>query len=299
MTREEYHAKYGYDTDPKTPEQQADWDSLTDSQKDLHKDQAPIYQGPGAQEQGLTRDWWQQYQAGPDTNIWKGLSKMLGMQPGAIKQFAMGKFRELMRRPDFAKEYDLSKKALNQQLMDAERGMAGKFAARGLLDSSAHAQAVGGAMGGYSQSLADLMMGKAGMEESAYQNRMNIAGNYMTQGMNFADFLNTQYLQKMGLGAEAINYLATNRAQENQFNLQRYGINPNPNDPITTMEGLGMGLNIGGALYSAITGGGGGYNFDWGGSNNAANPQAAGQVQNDYIAQGDYLPPDWWENTGY
>jgi len=293
--REEYIKKHGNQPvpekyDPKwTPEWQDDWNLLNATDRGAIKDYMPDYQGPGAQEQGATADWWKNFQEGPNTNIWQGLSKMLGIEPGAIKAFTMGKFRELMERPDFAKEYGLSKAALNQQLMEAERGMAGKFAARGLLDSSAHAQAVGGAMGGYSQSLADLMMGKAGMEESARSNRFNQAMGMAGQGMNFADFLNTQYLQKMGLGAEAIAYLQGNRNTENQFNLQRYAINPNPNDPITTMEGIGMGLNAGGALYSAIAGGGGGFSgFDWGGSNTGG-----ADVQSQFLPDFDWNKQDW------
>ena len=268
--RQKYIKKHGNQPVPEknspswTPEWQADWDVLLALDRTLIKKQYPDESPISGQEQGATADWWKNYQEGPDTNIWKGLSKMLGMPAGAIKSFTMGKFHELMERPDFAKEYGLSKAALNQQLMEAERGMAGKFAARGLLDSSAHAQAVGGAMGGYSQSLADLMMGKAGMEESAYQNRTNIAGNIMTQGMNFADFLNTQYMQKMGLGAEAINYLQQNRFQSDAFKLQRYGIDPDPYNPMTTGEGA---LSIGTGLASIYAATQGNYNFDWGGSN--------------------------------
>ena len=273
MTSEEYYKKYGYQSSPQNPEQQADWDSLSNTSKEDIKQNRPFYEGPGQTEQGLGQDWLADLEGGPDTNIWKGLSEAFGFKPGAIKSFVMQKFSDLMKTPDFAKEYGLGKKALNQQLMEAERGMASKFAARGLLDSSAHAQAVGGAMGGYSQGLANLMLGKAGMEEQAYQARTNIAGNMMTQGLNFADFLNTQYLQKMGLGAEAINYLQQNRAQENQFNMQRYNINPNPNDPMTTMEGILSGANVAGSLFSAFAGGGGGYNFDWGGSNTGGGTQ--------------------------
>ena len=293
--REEYIKKHGNQPvpekyDPKwTPEWQDDWNLLNATDRGAIKNYMPDWQGPGAQEQGATADWWKNFQEGPDTNIWKGLSKMLGIDPGAIKQFTMGKFRELMERPDFAKEYGLSKAALNQQLMDAERGMASKFAARGLLDSSAHAQAVGGAMGGYSQSLADLMMGKAGMEQSAYENQMNIAGNWGAQAGNFANFLNLQYMQKLGLGAEAVNYLAGNRAQENQFNLQRYGINPNPNDPITTMEGaLGLG-NMAAGIWSAIAGGGGFSGFDWGGSGGGGGPD----VQSQFLPDFDWNKQDW------
>jgi hypothetical protein len=266
MTFEEYHAQYGYERD------QPGWDTLSDEDKDAIKDKVPLYQGPGETEQGLAEDWLADLEGGPDTNIWQGLSKTFGFSPGAIKKFVMGKFGELMQTPDFAKEYGLSRKALDQQLMEAERGIAGKFAARGLLDSSAHAQAVGGAMGGYTQGLAGLMLGKAGMEESARSDRFNQGMGMASQGLNFADFLNTQFLQKMGLGAEAINYLQQNRAQENAFNMQRYAINPNPNDPITTMEGIGMGANIGAGIYSAIAGGGG-YNFDWtgGGGGGPAN----------------------------
>ena len=274
MTAEEYHQKYGYERD------MPGWDEMSDTDKGLIKNQYPFYQDPGQQEQGMTQDWWNQYQAGPDINIWRGLSEVFGFKPGAIKQFAVGKLRELMTRPDFAKEYGLGKKALTQQLMEAERGLAGKFAARGLLDSSAHAQAVGGAMGGYTQGLANLMLGKAGMEQTAYENQMNIAGNYATQGLNFADFLNTQYLQEMGLGAEAINYMQQNRAQENAFNMQRYGINPNPNNPITGLEaGLGIGNTLA-SMYAAGAGGGG-YNFDWGGSGGGG---GGGQT------------PEWYEN---
>ncbi|GAH35687.1 unnamed protein product, partial [marine sediment metagenome] len=153
------------------------------------------------------------------------------------------------------------KKALHQQLMQEERGLAGKFAARGLLDSSAHAQAVGGAMGGYTQGLANLMLGKAGMQEQARTTRFNQGMGMVGQGMKFADFLNTQYLQDLGLGAQAISYLAGERGQENQFNMQRYGVNPNPNNPITGLEGVTMIGNTLASMYGA--GGGGGFNFNW------------------------------------
>ena len=129
-------------------EGQPGWDEMTDRQKEMYKQNVPVYQGPGGAEQQMTQDWYQKSQAGPDTNIWRGLSEMLGFKPGAIKQFVMGKFGELMERPDFGKEYGLTKKALTQQLMETERTMAGQFASRGLLDSSDHASAVGGARGG-------------------------------------------------------------------------------------------------------------------------------------------------------
>ena len=257
MTFEEYHAKYGYQRD------QPGWDTLSDTDKDAIKDKVPLYQGPGEQEQGMAEDWWAQAQAGPDTNIWKGLSEAFGFKPGAIKQFAMSRFRELLQKPDFAKEYGLGKKALDQQLAEAERGMAGKFAARGLLDSSAHAQAVGGAMGGYTQSLASLMLGKAGMEEQARGTRFNQAMGMASTGLNFADFLNSQYLQSMGLGAQAINYLQGERGQQNQFNLQRYGMNPNPNNPLTGADVI-PGI-IGTGLQVAQMAGGNPFSFDWAG----------------------------------
>jgi len=251
MSAKEYYEKYGYQRN------QPGWEDLTNTDKDLIKDQYPFYKGPGGREQDVAQDIWDRINQGPDVNIWRGLSERLGIKPGAIKQFAMGKFGELMKRPDFAKEYGLSKKALQQQLMDEERTMAGQFASRGLLDSSAHAAAVGGAMGGFSQSLADLMLGRAQMEEGAYQNRLGIAGGFLGQGLNFADTLNAQYLQDIGLRGEALNYLSSNRAQRNQFNLQRYGINPNPNDPFTFGDALPGLVQIGAAAAS----GGGGYNF--------------------------------------
>lgn len=203
-------------------------------------------------------------EAGPDINIWRGLSEMLGFKPGAIKGFTMKKFRELMERPDFRKEYDLSKKALTQQLMETERGMAGQFASRGLLDSSAHAAAVGGAMGGYSQSLANLMLGRAGMEEQAYQGRLGMAGQMAGQGMNFAQFLNQQHMQEMGLSAQAIQFLSGERERERGFELQRYAINPNLNDPFTFQDwgpgaiGLATSLATGGYGGVPSFGGGGG-----------------------------------------
>ena len=280
MTSEEYYKIYGYDTKPKTPEQQAHWDSLSDPNKEDLKQHRPFYVGPGEQEQGMTEDWWNEFQQGPQTNIWEGLSEAFGFKPGAIKNFVMQKFGDLMKTPDFAKEYDLGKKALNQQLAEAERGMASKFAARGLLDSSAHAQAVGGAMGGYTQGLANLMLGKAGMEESARSNRFNQGMGMASQGLNFADFLNSQYLQKMGLGAEAINYLQQQRGQENAFNMQKYSINPNPHNPITTMEGILGGANVAGSLYSAIAGGGGFGGFDWGGGGGGGNMDIPTQPTN-------------------
>lgn len=255
MTFEEYYAKYGYQRD------QPGWETLSDTDKDMIKDKVPIYQGPGQQEQQMAQDWWSQAQAGPDIDIWKGLSEVFGYKPGAIKQFAMGKFRELLEKPDFAKEYGLGKKALTQQLMEAERGLASKFAARGLLDSSAHAQAVGGAMGGYTQGLANLMLGKAGMEEQARQSRFGQAMGMVGQGLTFADFLNAQYLQGMGLEAQAINYLAGERGQQNLFNLQRYGMNPNPNNPLTGADVIpgiaGIGLQAA-QMFSPTP-----FNFNW------------------------------------
>jgi len=269
MTSKEYYDKYGYQSSPQNPAQQADWDSLSNTSKEDIKQNRPFYQGPGEQEQGMAQDWWDKVGAGPDTNIWEGMSEMLGIKPGAIKAFAMKKFGELMQTPDFAKEYGIGKQALHQQLMDEERSLAGKFASRGLLDSSAHAQAVGGAMGGYTQGLSSLMLGKAGMQEQARATRFNQGMGMVGQGMKFADFLNTQYLQELGLGAQAISYLAGERGQENQFNMQRYGVNPNPNNPVTGLEGALMIGNTAASMYEATNG----FNFNWddyGGNNDGS-----------------------------
>lgn len=237
ITAQEYYEKYGYKRD------QPGWHDLSDTDKDIIKDQRPFYQAPGAEETAATGEWWEKYQAGPDINIWKGLSEVLGIPAGAIKKFGLGKIGELMKRPDFAKEYGL-------RAEDLERDVSKAFAGRGLLDSSAMATAMGSGM-------SDLMQERAMMEENAWMNRLGKAGGFIGQGMDFAGFLNQQYLQDLGLGAEAIAYLSGERGKENTFNLQRYGVNPNLNDPITTAEGFLMGASGLGSIYGAITGGGG------------------------------------------
>jgi hypothetical protein len=186
------------------------------------------------------------------------LSKLFGLPARDIKRFAVGRFGELMERPDFAEEYGLAEEELGRKFAE-------QFSARGLLDSSAHAAAMGGG-------LANLMLQRTAMEEGAWQNRMGLAGGFLGQGMTFADFLNTQYLQDLGLGAQAIGYLGGERGQQDVFNLQRYGISPNINDPLTGMDVFGgiaqlaaqyapMAFNMPSFDFGFTGGGGGG---DWG-----------------------------------
>ncbi len=261
MTAEEYYRQYGYQRD------QPGWDELSDPDKEMIKQHVPFKDLPSAEEERLRAEHLAEMEAGPDTNIWRGLSEMLGFKPGAIKKFMMGKYMELMERPDFAKEYGLSKKALKQQLMETEQGLAGTFASRGLLDSSAHAAAVGGAVGGYMQSFADLMLGRAEMEQGAYERQMLLAGGMETRGADFAQFLNKQYIQSLGLSAEAIQFLSGERERDYALDIQRYGINPNISDPLTFGDwgpgALGLGAQLamgglgGGAPSFNMSGGGG------------------------------------------
>lgn len=246
MSAQEYYDKYGYKRN------QPGWDDLTDTDKGIIKKQRPFYQGPGEREQRLTEDWYEKYQAGPDTNIWKGLSKMLGIKPGAIKSFAMGKLGELFERPDFGEEYGLKAE-------DLERGLAEQFAGRGLLDSSMMGTAMGSGM-------SELMKERAMMEESAWMNRLGKAGGFVGQGVDFAKFLNTQYLQDLGLGAEAIAYLTGEREREMGFEMERYAIDPNINDPITGLEAILGIVNAGVGAYGAF--GGGGFGGGGGGGGN-------------------------------
>lgn len=254
--REDYVGKHGnapvpnYGSPGWTQEWQDDWDALTNRDKTFVKQERPIYQPPGAREEGLTEDWYGKARAGPDLNIWKGLSEILGIPGRDIKRHFIKMYTELTERPDFGEEYGL-------RTEDLERSLSGSFAARGMLDSSAMASALGTGTAG-------LMKERAMMEETAWMNRLGRARGLRGEGFGFAEFLNKQFLQDLGLDAKAIAYLSGERERQNLFELQRYGIDPNPYDPMTTMEGaLGIGTGLAG-IYSAAAGGGGFGGYDWG-----------------------------------
>ena len=111
------------------------------------------------------------------------------------------------------------------------------MSAQGLLDSSAMAAGVGGAVGGYSQSLADLMMWKGGAEEQSRQfdvgAGMNLAGvglNWagMDVGnqMNLAQLMEADWMNQGNLGMYLLGYDAGQQQMMNQYNLQPRLRNP-------------------------------------------------------------------------
>ena len=244
--KQNYVGKYGMQPVPErdspdwTQEWQDDWDAGPDNPKQQIKDLIPDYQGPGSDEQTLTDAFHAARQGGPDTNIWKGLGEMFGVKPGALKKWGMDLLGGLTKGTDFSEEYGVGKDALNQQLRDTERGMYDRGAARGLLDSSATQAQLGGARGGYANALAGLMQWKGQAEEQSRQFNLSSLGTLGGYGMNFGQFLNSQYMQDMGLRAQEINYLANERSNENNFGLQKSGIWGSWNP--TTLGDVGPGL---------------------------------------------------------
>lgn len=296
MTREEYIKKWGNEPPPKTgapQEQYDDWSTLNAQAREYIKQPQAEHEGPTASEMALRQDIWGRISGGsgvtPDFNMWRMLSESLGFSPQQIRQFAMKNLGGLFEKPDFGKEYGLKGAEL-------ERQWASKASARGLLDSSGSQAALGGG-------LADLMMGRAQMEENARMNRLglgtsligNFTGMAQQQGFNKANWLNAQYLQDIGLRTEALQYLRDERGARNQ----------NEQFNTSVLAGLGgyqayTGADFAGSILSAaaqiygmtqgvpptggMTGGGGGDPLRVGAQNQSN--------------QG-VLPSDWWERSGW
>jgi len=271
--REQYIQQYGNSPPPHNapPEQQAAWNNLSNADKDHVKTGAPVWGGMTPEQQQIAKGIWEDIQAGSPVDT-EALSSLIGeaaMTP-AIRDWFMKTVPSLLtgKGEGFAKEYGVGRKALDVQLMEAERKLAEQFAARGLLDSSAHAAAVGGAAGGYSQALANLMMQRAHLQESSRQfdvgTGLRLGGlglgwqqQDVANQFGLANFLNAQYLQSIGLESQALDYLTQQQMSQNQFNLANVG--NLQYDPTTGLEVI-AGLVPAAAAYF---GGSGGMDFSW------------------------------------
>lgn len=266
MTYEEYIEKYGMDN----PWEEG-WEDLDEFQREKYKQGFTPYEGPGEDAQAIWDDLYEQFQSGGPID-WDKLQTTIeqaGMSPG-IRDWFINQTRKLITGTgtDFAKEYGVGKKALDVQLDEAVRGVTEGMAARGLLDSSAMAAGVGGAMGGYSRSLADLMMWKGQAEEQSRQfdvgagmnlggMGLNWAGMDVANQMNLAQLMQTDWAQTQGLGMDLLGYDAQQQQAMNQYNLSQmmnWGWDP--------MTGMDVAMTFGPPLINAwaggVFGGGGG-----------------------------------------
>lgn len=278
---EDFYEEYGgmLSGDP-SPEEQAAWDSLGDWGKEHLKQGFAPFEGPGEDTQAIWDELYEQFQSGGPVD-WESLQATLDkfeMSPG-VRDWFIRQTRNLITGggTDFAKEYGVGKRALDVQLGEATRGVMESMAARGLLDSSTTAWGVGGAMGGYTRGLADLMMWKGGAEEQSRQFNISAGMNLGSMGLNWAgmDIANEQNLaqlmmagtaQNQGLGMNLLGYGAEQQNMMNQYNLgqmMNWGWDP------TT--GLDVAMAFGPPILNAWAGG----MFGGGGGGGGGQPQTS------------------------
>ena len=216
---EDYRAKHGPTAGPWLE----DWDLLNDWEKEQVKQRIPGYIDMSPEEQKIAVRI-HKLIAGGDPVDQEELERLIGktkMSDALSKWWRDTSYNLIMGKgKDFAKEYGLKAK-------DFEASVAKQMSARGLLSSSAMGSALGGG-------LADLMLGRAEMEEQSRQ--FDVGTGQWLSGFGkaweqsdistefaFADYMNKLYLQDLGLRSEELNYLGRERQQENVFNLQASG----------------------------------------------------------------------------
>lgn len=252
QTLEEYYNEYGF-----TPGQPG-WEYLSDNAKDDIKEKRAPYQGFTEQERRQQREAWELIQQGSPADLERmdALISRYQMSP-AIRKYLIGKIGSLLEAgPDYQDVYKAQKGKIDVAMRGKERGIMGRQAATGMLDSSATQARLGALQGEYGGALADLLLGTAELTERTREGRARTAG-MLGAGMlqwqgedvsrlsEMEAFRNLLYKQNLGFRGEALDYQAEERWRENMFNLQ----NIDPQEYLTLQSMLPGLLEFGASAY--------------------------------------------------
>ena len=258
---ENYIEQWGNDPPPADapPEQKAAWGNLPDPAKNRIKQGVPSFQGMSPEQQAIAEGIWEKIQAGSpvDVDEIERLVESAKMPPGVKKWFydTIEPMLTGANVPGVGKLFRRGKKALDVALGERVQDIYAGGARRGVLASGSSAAGVGGAIGAYSGSLADLMnyafTQQQQMKQAEFGRGMTLAGfgrgwqqQDIAAEMSMAEMMNQLYTQQIGLEAGALDYLTQQQFAENQFALGTAGMAPY--QPITGQElivpGIGAGL---------------------------------------------------------
>lgn len=257
--RSDYATKWGNEPPgpDATQEQRDDWETLPDIAKDAVKNLVPIFTELSEEQQDLFNNILNDIEAGSPVDT-ERLSKLVGeanITP-QVRNFFFNQVGALLSGrdvPDFQEVFRAEKRALGVSLDEQVQQIQNQAARRGVLGSSSTAAAVGGAIGGFSQSIASLLGDVAQRQEQARSTRfrqgLNLAGlglDIQQQGVSnefqLAQLQNQLFLQDIGLQSGALDFLTNQQMLENQFNL---GVGGFPHDPLTTQEVILPALTTG------------------------------------------------------
>ena len=270
MTSEEYYDLYGYEPwGAEGSEQRTDWEGLSDFQKEEIKQKSPFYQGMSEEQRGIFDNMMADIEAGSpvDTAQIEQMAAAGKMSP-AVRNWFYKNVPDMLTGanvPGVGKLYKGGKRALDVALKGQVQDIYSDAARRGVLSSSSTAAGVGGAVGGYSGSLADLknyaMTMREQMKQNEYGRGMGLANLGMgwqqqdlQNQMGIADMLQNLYQQNIQNQGGALDYLTQQQMAENQFNLQsgeQWGW-----DPMTTQETIFPAIGAGISAWEAIAAGG-------------------------------------------
>lgn len=270
---EEYYDKYGYDPwGPEGSEQRKEWEALNEFNQEEIKQKSPFYQGMSEEQRGIFDDMMASIEAGSpvDTAQIEQMAEAGMMSPAARNWFYKNVPDMLTGAnvPGVGKLFRKGKGALDVALKGQVQDIYSDAARRGVLTSSSTAAGVGGAIGGYSGSLADLMNYAMTMRETMKQGEYgrgmglaNLGMGWQQQDlqnqMGIADMLNNLYQQNIQNQGGALDYLTQQQMMENQFNMEagnQWGW-----DPMTGGDVIFPAIGAGLSAWQAInTGAGGG-----------------------------------------
>lgn len=246
------------------------------------KQNIPFYKGMSDEQRDIFDSIWDAIETGTpvDPSKLQGMIDKAKMPPAVRKWFydTAGPLLSGEGVPDYQDVYKQQKGALDVSLNEQVRGIQERFARQGIPRSSAMASGVGGAVGGYSQSLADMMTDIARMQETAKMNAFTRGMGLAEIGLNWqqqdisnesamANFLNSLYLQDIGLQSDALDYLTQQQIMEQNVNVQagqQWGW-----ETTSALDYVGEAIELGLAAFGAPSfdfgGGGGDYNpaTDW------------------------------------
>ena len=234
--RSDYVAKW--DNEPPGPnasqEQRDDWENLPDPAKGAIKNLVPIFQGLSEEQQDAFNNIVADIEAGSPADI-EGLAKIIedaNITPQVKKFFfdTVGALLTGKNIPAFEKVFAEQKKALDVELGQQVRGITDEAARRGVLGSSSTAAGIGGAIGGYSQSIASLMSDIADRQQRARATQrtqgiqlgrlgFDIQQAGIENRFELEEFQNQLYLENIALQSGALDFQTNQQIMENNFNL--------------------------------------------------------------------------------